>query len=93
MPPAPASHPHEAEILLSWLQEPGVRIVDVTGPWACPVRSAGSHVDLAATARHVARHADPESGADLAHATAGPTVEWSPDDDPSPEEPCSPPSS
>ncbi len=31
----PASHPHEAEILLSWLQEPGVRIVDVTGPWAC----------------------------------------------------------
>ncbi|SDF58746.1 DNA polymerase-3 subunit epsilon [Cellulosimicrobium cellulans] len=93
VPPAPASHPHEAEILLSWLQEPGVRIVDVTGPWACPVRSAGSHVDLAATARHVARHADPANGADLAHATAGPTVEWAPDDDPSPEEPCSPPSS
>src|SRR5690606_39613989 len=56
VPPAPASHPHEAEILLSWLEQPGVRIVDAAGPWACPVRSAAAHVDLATTARDVARH-------------------------------------
>jgi DNA polymerase-3 subunit epsilon len=86
VPPAPACHPHEAEIVLAWLEQPGVRLVDVTGTWTCPVRSARSHADPAVTAREVARHGVPADA-------AGPAVEWAHDDDPSPEEPCSPPSS
>jgi len=86
VPPAPASHPHEAEVLLAWLEQPGVRIVDVTGEWTCPVRSARAHVDPAVTARDVARHGAAAPGGP-SHPTTVVTVEWSPDDDPSPEEP------
>jgi DNA polymerase-3 subunit epsilon len=45
-PPAPACHPEEAEIVLAWLDTPGVRLVQVSDPWTCPVRSAVSHVEL-----------------------------------------------
>lgn len=88
VPPAPACHPHEAELVLGWLEQPGVRLVDVSGPWTSPVRSARAHADPAVTAREVARHGD-------AHQVAAghPAVEWAHDDDPSPEEACSPPSS
>ncbi|MHB1740739.1 MAG: DEDD exonuclease domain-containing protein [Actinomycetes bacterium] len=30
----------ETEILLRWLDEPGVRLIEVTGAWTCPVRGA-----------------------------------------------------
>ncbi|MFC8924129.1 DEDD exonuclease domain-containing protein [Cellulosimicrobium sp. NPDC057127] len=88
VPPAPACHPHEAEIVLAWLEQPDVRLVDVSGPWTSPVRSARAHAAPGAMAREVARYGD------VQHATAaGPAVEWAHDDDPSPEEACSPPSS
>ena len=40
-PPAPAAHPEETEILLRWLESPGVRLVDLDGTWSSPVRGAG----------------------------------------------------
>ncbi|MEN5075203.1 DEDD exonuclease domain-containing protein [Isoptericola cucumis] len=45
--PAPACHPEEADLVLDWLERPGVRLVHVSGPWSWPVRSAAMHVDLA----------------------------------------------
>ncbi len=45
--PAPACHPEEADLVLAWLEQPGVRLVHVSGTWAWPVRSAAMHVDLA----------------------------------------------
>jgi DNA polymerase-3 subunit epsilon len=56
VPPAPASHPHEADILLTWLESPEVRLVDVTDPLVCPVRSARQHLDLSQAAHEVASH-------------------------------------
>jgi DNA polymerase-3 subunit epsilon len=38
--PASAAHPEETDLLLGWLERPGVRIVSVDGEWSCPVRSA-----------------------------------------------------
>jgi len=52
--PAPACHPEEAALVLAWLEEPGVRLVHVSDPWACPVRSAASHADLASVSSAVA---------------------------------------
>jgi len=40
VPPATAAHPEETDLLLTWLDQPGVRLVEVSDPWACPVRSA-----------------------------------------------------
>ncbi|WP_344250491.1 DEDD exonuclease domain-containing protein [Isoptericola hypogeus] len=45
--PAPACHPEEADLVLDWLEQPGVRLVHVSDPWSWPVRSAAAHVDLA----------------------------------------------
>ncbi len=45
VPPAPACHPEEADLVLSWLGEPGVRLVEVSEPWSTPLRSAQSAVD------------------------------------------------
>ncbi|HWV77453.1 MAG TPA: DEDD exonuclease domain-containing protein [Isoptericola sp.] len=53
--PAPACHPEEAALVLAWLDEPGVRLVHVSDPWACPVRSAAAHADLGAVASTVSR--------------------------------------
>ncbi|GAB2474141.1 DEDD exonuclease domain-containing protein [Xylanimonas ulmi] len=47
VPPAPACHPEEAALVLSWLESPGVRLVHTSAPWSLPVRSALSHADLA----------------------------------------------
>jgi DNA polymerase-3 subunit epsilon len=40
--PLPAAHPAETEQVLGWLEQPGVRLVDLDGTWACPVQGAGS---------------------------------------------------
>ena len=40
--PSPAATPEEAEIILRWLESPGVRIVDLDGSWSCPVGGAGA---------------------------------------------------
>lgn len=40
IPPAPATHPEETEILHRWLVQAGVRLVDLVGTWSCPVGGA-----------------------------------------------------
>ncbi|GGL22562.1 DNA polymerase III subunit epsilon [Phycicoccus endophyticus] len=42
VPPATAATPEESEKVLRWLEAPGVRIVDVDGPWTCPVAGAAA---------------------------------------------------
>jgi len=38
--PIPAAIPEETEKILRWLEQPGVRIVDIDGIWICPVGGA-----------------------------------------------------
>lgn len=40
VPPLPATHPEETELLLNWVEQPGVRLVELEGEWAWP--AAGS---------------------------------------------------
>ncbi|WP_226344918.1 DEDD exonuclease domain-containing protein [Agilicoccus flavus] len=42
--PAPAALPDETDLLLRWLGEDGVRIVELDGTWASPAHGAGSAV-------------------------------------------------
>ena len=46
--PAPAAHPEETDLVLAWLDQPGVRLVHVDGVYAYPVRSALADPDTAA---------------------------------------------
>ncbi len=82
--PASAAHPEEVDLVLDWLERPGVRIVDVVGTWALPVRTALGDVEpAAALAAHAAAvvgrapaPSDPgaveASAAHLVHHTAMP---------------------
>ncbi|WP_370892241.1 DEDD exonuclease domain-containing protein [Janibacter sp. GXQ6167] len=46
--PARAALASETELLARWLEEPGVRIVEIDGSWTCPVGGArGVYADLA----------------------------------------------
>jgi DNA polymerase-3 subunit epsilon len=38
--PLPAALPEETELVLGWLEQPGVRLVDLDGEWASPVSGA-----------------------------------------------------
>jgi DNA polymerase III subunit epsilon len=38
--PVPAATVEETEKILAWLEQPGIRLVDVTGEWVCPVNGA-----------------------------------------------------
>ncbi len=38
--PAPAATPDETEVVLRWLESPGVRLVHVEGAWTCPLAGA-----------------------------------------------------
>lgn len=40
IPPSPATHPEETELLHHWLTGEGVRLVDLVGTWSCPVAGA-----------------------------------------------------
>ena len=42
---APAATVEETEKILAWLEQPGIRLVDVLGEWVCPV--AGATKELA----------------------------------------------
>jgi DNA polymerase-3 subunit epsilon len=42
--PTPAATAEETEKILRWLESPGLRLVDVEGEWACPVRGASRHL-------------------------------------------------
>ncbi len=39
--PTPAASAEETECVLRWLEQPGVRLVSLTGTWACPTFGAG----------------------------------------------------
>jgi DNA polymerase III subunit epsilon len=53
-PPMPAALPEETEIVLSWLEQPGVRLVALDGSWASPVGgAAAARTRLAAVVRDV----------------------------------------
>jgi DNA polymerase-3 subunit epsilon len=52
--PASAAHPEETDLVLGWLEQPGVRIIDVEGEWSCPVRSAQRVDPVAAVALDLA---------------------------------------
>lgn len=43
--PSPAASVEEAERILAWLEQPGVRMVSVHGEWSCPVNGAGKQLD------------------------------------------------
>lgn len=39
-PPASSAHPEETELVLRWLEKPGVRLIEADEGWGCPVRGA-----------------------------------------------------
>lgn len=63
--PAPAAHPEETDLLLTWLEKPGVRLVEVAGGWAMPVRSAVAVADPAAAVAEATRRAQLDDDRDL----------------------------
>ena len=52
--PATAAHPEETDLLLSWLDSPGVRLVTLTTPLTCPVAGAQRYAGADRTVREVA---------------------------------------
>lgn len=44
--PLPCATAGETERVLRWLEEPGTRLVELDGTWACPARGAGGLGDL-----------------------------------------------
>ncbi|MBW9216595.1 DEDD exonuclease domain-containing protein [Mumia sp. zg.B53] len=42
----PAATAAESELVLRWLESDGVRLVDLDGEWASPVRGAGRHLPI-----------------------------------------------
>jgi DNA polymerase-3 subunit epsilon len=68
--PAPACHPEETDLVLAWLDSPGVRLVIAPEGWSCPVRGAEALADPVRTAERVAAllEAGPPTG------QAGPSV-------------------
>ncbi len=42
--PRPAAHPEETEVVLRWLEQPGVRLVDLDGVWCSPRGGAAGHL-------------------------------------------------
>ena len=44
--PLPASSVDEAEILVRWLESPGVRLIQVDGSWSCPASGAARHAEV-----------------------------------------------
>jgi DNA polymerase-3 subunit epsilon len=73
--PATAAHPEETDLILAWLEKPGVRLVEVDVPWACPVRSAEAVGDpAAAVAALVRRRPAPDTGARVVRLVAAGAV-------------------
>jgi DNA polymerase-3 subunit epsilon len=44
--PLPCATAEETEKILRWLEEPGTRLVELSGRWACPARGAGGLGEL-----------------------------------------------
>ncbi|GAB4007789.1 DEDD exonuclease domain-containing protein [Nocardioides ultimimeridianus] len=43
--PIPAASAEESERILRWLEQPGIRLIEVDGEWTCPLAGAGRHVE------------------------------------------------
>lgn len=67
--PAPAAHPEETDLLLAWLEKPGVRLVEVAGGWSMPARSAAAVVDPAAAVADAARRVQVDPAGDQGGGT------------------------
>ncbi len=52
--PATSAHPEESDLVLAWLEQDGVRLVQVGSGWSCPVRGAEAFRPSGATAAAVA---------------------------------------
>ncbi|HEY1134252.1 MAG TPA: DEDD exonuclease domain-containing protein [Nocardioides sp.] len=50
--PVPAASAEETEAVLGWLEQPGVRLVDVDGAWTCPVAGAARHLWIGEAQHH-----------------------------------------
>jgi len=53
--PVPCASAEESERILSWLERPETRLVEVSDGWACPARGAGRFRDLIARAETAAQ--------------------------------------
>jgi DNA polymerase-3 subunit epsilon len=42
--PVPAASAEESELILKWLESPGIRLIDIDGEWTCPVAGATRHL-------------------------------------------------
>lgn len=67
--PAPAAHPEETDLLLAWLEKPGVRLVEVAGGWSMPARSAVAVVDAAVAVAEAARRVQVDPAGDQGGGT------------------------
>jgi DNA polymerase-3 subunit epsilon len=47
----PAAHQEETEAILRWLEQPGVRLVEIEGDWTCPVGGAAGALHRLAPGR------------------------------------------
>ncbi|MCM0622580.1 DEDD exonuclease domain-containing protein [Nocardioides bruguierae] len=71
--PVPAATAEETEKVLRWLEQPGVRLVEVEGEWTCPVAGAGRSLALLAPAGHgTGRERTRDGGGERAQRTGRP---------------------
>ncbi|MET7284032.1 DEDD exonuclease domain-containing protein [Kribbella sp. NPDC005582] len=42
--PVATASPEEIDLVLRWLDQPGVRLVEMDGTWTCPITGAGRHL-------------------------------------------------
>ncbi|MDX6240046.1 MAG: polymerase subunit epsilon, partial [Kribbellaceae bacterium] len=57
--PVATASPEEIEIVLRWLDSPGIRLVEMDGTWTCPVSGAGRHLGRLDNARSNEEHHAP----------------------------------
>jgi DNA polymerase III subunit epsilon len=57
--PVASASPEEIEIVLRWLDSPGIRLVEMDGTWICPVSGAGRHLSRLDNARSTDEHHAP----------------------------------
>jgi len=67
--PAPAAHPEETDLVLTWLEQPGVRLVTIHGTWAAPIHSAQASTDPGSA---IAAHLERVAGTTVAAAEDAP---------------------
>ncbi|MDT0328792.1 DEDD exonuclease domain-containing protein [Nocardiopsis lambiniae] len=44
--PLPSALPAETELILTWLDDPATRLVEIEGEWTCPLRAAEAHTEM-----------------------------------------------